>query len=211
MASLEDYKTPDRIPTSIGSMRIVIRQYHVRDAEELSKLLSGSFPNHLEPWSPPSMKAEALTRGKRAAREHILAALDRWEDGIDYRFFITLRSSGEIIGEIALNQVVRGVSQSCFIGYWIGLPYIRQGFATEAVVLAMEFAFEHLHLHRVAIWIATENSISLKIPARLGLRFEGTLERALFLGEVWRDHHAFGITIEEWRERKSELRTQFAP
>jgi ribosomal-protein-alanine N-acetyltransferase len=188
----------------------MLRRYRTSDAIHFAELLSLSFTGHLEPWSPPSLKHDATTGGRKAAREHILAALDRWDDGSDYRFFITLRETDEIIGQIGLTQVVRGVSQSCFIGYWIGLPFVRHSYATEGVVLAMEFAFEVLQLHRIAIWIATENEVSLKIPARLGLRFEGTIERALFLGDSWRDHHTFAMTIEEWKERKLELRKRFA-
>ena len=141
---LDAFRVPERVPKSIGSERLILRQYRTSDATALSELLAISFKDHLEPWSPPTMKQEAESGGRGAAREHILAALDKWDDGSDYRLFITLRETGEIVGQIGLTQIVRGVSQSCFIGYWIGLPFIRKGYTTEAVVLAMEFAFDLL-------------------------------------------------------------------
>lgn len=208
---LDAFRVPERVPKSISSARLTLRQYRMQDADAFAELLARSFKDHLEPWSPPSMKEEAESGGRKAAREHILAALDKWDDGSDYRLFITLRETGEIVGQIGLTQIVRGVSQSCFIGYWIGLPYIRQGFATEAVILAMEFAFDILKLHRISLWIGIENSLSLKIPEKLGLRFEGTAERALFLGERWQDTHIFAVTSEEWSERSTEWRRKFAP
>gem|GEM_PF-282477 len=209
---LEEFLPPERVPKSIASARLLLRQYRTSDAESFAELLVLSYPNHLAPWSPPTMKAEAEPSGaRRAAREHILVALDKWDEGSDYRFFITLRETGDIVGQIGLTQLVRGVSQSCFIGYWVGLPYLHRGYATEAVVLAMEFAFDVLKLHRVSLWIATGNEVSLKIPARLGLRFEGTALRGLFLGKQWHDTHIFAITLEEWNERKTELQSQFAP
>ncbi len=207
---LDAFRVPERVPRSIGSERLVLRQYRTSDADAYAELLSHSFKGHLEPWSPPSMRQEAESGGRIAAREHILIALDKWDDGSDYRFFITLRKTGEIVGQIGLTQIVRGVSQSCFIGYWIGRENIRQGYATEAVVLAMEFAFTALHLHRISLWIAIENEYSLKIPEKLGLRFEGTAERALFLGDRWQDTHVFAVTSEEWIERGAEWRRKFA-
>jgi [ribosomal protein S5]-alanine N-acetyltransferase len=209
---LEEFLPPERVPKSIGSARLLLRQYRTSDAESFAELLALSYKDHLAPWSPPGMEAEAApTGGRRAAREHIFVALDKWEDGSDYRFFITLRESKEIVGQIGLTQIIRGVSQSCFIGYWIGLPYINRGYATEAVVLAMEFAFDVLKLHRISLWIATGNEVSLKIPARLGLRFEGTAIRGLFLGSQWHDTHIFAMTSEEWTERREALKAKFAP
>ncbi len=208
---LEEFSTPEHVPKCISSQRLVLRQYRTSDADAFAELLAISFKDHLEPWSPPSMRQEAASGGRRAAREHILIALDKWEDGSDYRLFITLRETGEILGQIGLTQIVRGVSQSCFIGYWIGLPHVHRGYATEAVVLAMEFAFEILKLHRVSLWIAIENEYSLKIPEKLGIRFEGTALRALYLGDRWQDTHIFAVTSEEWNERRMEWRTRFAP
>jgi ribosomal-protein-alanine N-acetyltransferase len=209
---LEAFRAPERIPKSIGSARLLLRQYRTSDADSLAKLIAVSYEDHLKQWSPPTMTtATNESEARREAREHILTALYKWEEDTDYRFFITLRETGELLGQIGLTQIVRGVSHSCFIGYWIGLPYINRGFATEAVILAMEFAFDILNLHRVSLWIGVGNDASLKIPEKLGLRQEGTALRALFLGDSWKDTHIFAMTVEEWIERKSELRMKFAP
>lgn len=205
---LDSFYSPERVPKQTGSHRLLLRQYRTHDDNALADLLQASFETHLKPWSPPIMASEA-TAGRRAAREHILAALDKWEDGTDYRFFITLRETGEIVGQIGLTQIIRGVSQSCFIGYWIGLPYIHHGYATESVVLAMEFAFDILRLHRISLWISRDNAPSLHIAEKLGLRFEGTAQRGLFLGDHWHDVHIFAMTSEEWQERNNELRSKF--
>jgi ribosomal-protein-alanine N-acetyltransferase len=208
---LDAFKRPERIPPSIRSQRLTLRQYRMQDAEEYAQLFAESFEEHLQPWSPPVTHELEGAVGRRAAREHILAAIEKWEDGTDYRFFITLNTTGEILGQIGLTQVIRGVSQSSFIGYWIGKKFINQGYATEAVVLAMEFSFDILKLHRASLWIAVENMASLEIPKKLGLRFEGTALRGLFLGGRWRDTHIYAITLEEWLERKDELKSKFAP
>src|SRR5437867_190195 len=120
MSPLDAFRIPERLPKSIQSNRITLRQYRIDDAEEFSKLYAESFPGHLEPWSPPAKLDVTEMNSRSAAREHLISAIEFWEDGRDYRFFITLRETGEILGQIGLTQVIRGVSQSCFIGYWIG-------------------------------------------------------------------------------------------
>ncbi|HWF44569.1 MAG TPA: GNAT family protein [Candidatus Kapabacteria bacterium] len=207
---LEAFRAPERVPKSIGSERVVLRQYRTQDLDEYISLFQGSFKDHLEPWSPPTELDGTEASIRRASREHILAALDKWEDGTDYRFFIILRESGEIAGQIGITQIVRGVSQSTFIGYWVGKPFLNRGIATEAVVLALEFAFEHLKLHRVSLWISPENAPSLRVVEKLRLRKEGTALRALFLGGRWQDTDIFAMTVEEWLERKDALRQTFA-
>src|SRR6185503_7521870 len=95
----------------------------------------GSLEDHLAPWSPVERFDRTPSRARREARDHILMALERWEDGEDYRFFIVNKANKKIMGTIGMTRIVRGVSQSAFIGYWIGKAYINQGFATEACIL----------------------------------------------------------------------------
>src|ERR1035437_6657443 len=147
---LEAFQPPERVPKSIGSERITLRQYRMQDVDEYAALYQSSFKDHLEPWSPPAELDGSDASARRASREHIIAALDKWEEGTDYRFFIILRSTNQIVGQLGITQIVRNVSQSATIGYWIGKPFINQGFATEAVLLAIQYAFDCLKLHRVS-------------------------------------------------------------
>lgn len=210
---LDFFRPPERIPTSVASKRLKLSQARTPDAEEFATLFSISFAGHLEPWSPPTPAEAYGDRSRRTARDYIEVAMDKWEDGSDYRFFIRANDTEQpnvMVGQIGLTNLVRGAFQSCFIGYWIGKPYINKGYATEAVVLALEFAFEQLKLHRASLWIGTANAMSLRIPEKLSLRFEGTAERALFLGGKWQDTHIYAITVEEWEECKADLMARFA-
>jgi ribosomal-protein-alanine N-acetyltransferase len=197
---LEAFETPERLPKSISSERITLRQYRMQDVDEYAALFQSSFKGHLEPWSPPSALDGSDTSMRRASREHILAALDKWEEGTDYRFFIILRSTNQIVGQLGITQVVRSVSQSASIGYWIGKPFINQGLATEAVTLAVQYAFDCLKLHRVSFWISPDNAPSLRIMEKLGLHHEGRALGALFLGGRWQDTDIYAMTVEEWPE-----------
>lgn len=199
---LEDFR-PVRIPKSIETSRLQLRQVQMIDAEEYDACLRHSFEGHLDEWWPrvPPPPSEA----RRAMREEIFAALDKWEADQDYRLMIRLRTTGAIIGQLGLTQVIRGVSHSSAMGYWISKDHLRQGYATEAVIAGLQFGFESVLLHRITLWIVPENQASLGVAKKLGLRFEGTALRSLFLAGAWKDTHVFAITSEEWTERKPEL------
>jgi ribosomal-protein-alanine N-acetyltransferase len=132
-------------------------------------------------------------------KEAILTAEERWDMGQDYRFLIMEKDTKKIAGQIGITNVIRGVAQSAFVGYWIGYPYINKGYATEAVEAIFDFAFRKLRLHRLSLWIAVENAASLRVAEKLGLRYEGTAERALNLGGIWQDTKIYAILEEEWK------------
>ncbi|HEX4783380.1 MAG TPA: GNAT family N-acetyltransferase, partial [Candidatus Sulfotelmatobacter sp.] len=60
---------------------------------------------------------------------------------------ITLRSDGGQIGGIGLR--VDDQHQHAELGYWLGVPYWGQGYATEAAREMLRYGFQDLSLHRI--------------------------------------------------------------
>jgi ribosomal-protein-alanine N-acetyltransferase len=118
-----------------------------------------------------------------------------------FGFFV----DGVFAGEINLNNVMRGALQTGTIGYWIDRARAGNAYVAESVVVLMKFAFEELHLHRLEICIIPRNENSLRVMEKLGIRDEGVAQRFLEINGVWEDHVRFGITIEEWDERRGEF------
>jgi ribosomal-protein-alanine N-acetyltransferase len=123
--------------------------------------------------------------------------------GVSYSFGFFV--DGALAGEINLNNVVRGALQMGTIGYWIDRARAGNAFVAEAVVVLMKYAFEDLHLHRVEVCIIPRNHNSLRVMQKLGIREEGVAQRFLEINGVWEDHKRFGITVEEWNERRNEF------
>jgi ribosomal-protein-alanine N-acetyltransferase len=111
------------------------------------------------------------------------------------------------VGELTISSISRGPLQSAFIGYWIDEAVAGQGLMPEAVVVALQYAFESLRLHRVEINIIPRNSASRRVVEKLGLRFEGVAERYLEIDGAWEDHARYAITAEEWQQRAPEIVT----
>jgi ribosomal-protein-alanine N-acetyltransferase len=68
-----------------------------------------------------------------------------------------------------------------------------------------KFAFDQLNLHRVEICIIPRNHNSRRVMEKLAMREEGVAQRFLEINGVWEDHVRYGLTVEEWETRRSEL------
>lgn len=123
--------------------------------------------------------------------------------GTQYAFGIFV--DGAFAGEINLNNVVRGAFQSATIGYWIDKSRAGRSLMSEAVVVLAQYAFEEMRLHRLEICIIPRNVNSRRVMEKLNIRTEGIAERFLEINGVWEDHIRYGITYEEWNERRAQI------
>jgi ribosomal-protein-alanine N-acetyltransferase len=196
--TLQERIPPFTLPKRIETDRLVLKKMKVSDAEEYYYLEKNSHEEHLRPFSPPKESAASDTEGINRMKQTLVYAEDQWDADHDYRFFITLKDRHTIIGQAGITNIIRGVSQSAFIGYWIGKEFIGNGYAVEAVRALLHFAFRELRLHRLSLWISVDNHASRRVAEKLGLRFEGTAQRALYLGDKWHDTDIFAITEEEY-------------
>lgn len=111
-----------------------------------------------------------------------------FEEDREYRFVIIHRETSEIIGVIALSNIVRGVFQSCFLGYGLSQKNLNKGFMTEAVGLITKFAFEKLNLHRIEANVMPRNKASIRVLEKNGYISEGISKKYLKINGIWEDH-----------------------
>jgi ribosomal-protein-alanine N-acetyltransferase len=69
-----------------------------------------------------------------------------------------------------------------------------------AVAMTVDHCFTTAGLHRVEICIRPENTNSLRVVEKLGVREVGYAPRFLHIDGAWRDHRIFAITVEECPE-----------
>ncbi len=104
---------------------------------------------------------------------------------------------GKLVGQLNVANILHGSVSSATIGYWIAKEYAGRNITPYAVALAIDHLFDDLGLHRVEIDIRPENSPSIRVVEKLGLRKEGLKERFIHIDGAWRDHFVFAITREE--------------
>ena len=111
------------------------------------------------------------------------------------------REDDALLGGITLANVRRGVAQSCTFGYWIGKPFARLGYMTEAVHGACGFSFDHLRLHRVEAATLPHNTASQGVLRKSGFREEGLARSYLKIDGKWQDHRLFALLRDEYDPR----------
>jgi RimJ/RimL family protein N-acetyltransferase len=95
---------------------------------------------------------------------------------------------------------------------WLGTPWQRTAFNTEAKYLLLTHAFEALGLNRVEFKTDVLNERSRNAILRLGALEEGILRRHMVMrdGRV-RDSVYYSIIAEEWPQVKESLRRRLNP
>jgi ribosomal-protein-alanine N-acetyltransferase len=204
----------ERVSVPLGirleTSRLALRAPRAIDIAELRSVLSRNV-DHLRPWSPsppPGTNPLGFTElGRTIAKQR-----RDWKAGTAFVFVALLRQAREpIVGRVALTSIARGPWQSAQLGYWIDAANGGRGLMSEAVELALGFAFERLHLHRVQAAVMPNNRPSRRILAKRGFREEGYAERYLRIGGAWEDHVIYGLTAEEWGPRAFASRPDSAP
>ena len=63
--------------------------------------------------------------------------------------------------------------------------------------MVIDHCFQVAGLHRIEVAIRPENSNSLRVVEKLGMRFEGRRARYIHIDGKWCDHDCFAVTVEE--------------
>ena len=106
-----------------------------------------------------------------------------------------LDADGELVGAMGLVIKGDGIAE---IGYWIGVPYWKRGYATEAAVEVVRYGFEECGMQRIFACHFTRNPASGRVLQKLGMQNEGTLRRHLVKWDERIDLTFYGILREEW-------------
>ena len=138
-------------------------------------------------------------RGGRGSFRALVRTLRRAaRKGTAYPFAIEV--DGVFAGQLTVSNIVRGSAQFASIGYWIDQRFAGRGVMPRAVALAIDFCFTTAQLHRIEIAIRPENTNSLRVVEKLGIREVGYAPRYLHIDGAWRDHRIYAITVEEVRD-----------
>ena len=190
-------------PVRLYGRRVMLRPLAANDFRSWSEVRqrNADWLTVWEPSRPMHQPDPTVDRSAFAARCH-QRDRDR-TTGTAFQFGLFVDQ--HIAGEVNLNNVIRGAMQSGTIGYWIDQRHAGNGYIAEGVVVVLQFAFEQLMLHRLEICIVPRNARSRRIVDKLGIRDEGIAQRYLEIDGVWEDHIRYGITVEEWHERRDEF------
>ncbi len=134
--------------------------------------------------------------------ESISAYIARYQDRSDALFLaIVLKDGDRHVGNLKLEPI-DWRHRKATLGIMIGDASARgKGIGTEAVVLALRFAFDRLGLHRVALGVTADNLPGIRCYRKIGFADEGRLRQAILRPHGYVDHLWMGILADEFKAR----------
>jgi RimJ/RimL family protein N-acetyltransferase len=180
------------VPT-LYTQRLILRPLELADAEQAQVLFPQwevvRYIRNSVPWPYPVDGAYLYYR------DVTLPAVER---GDEWAWTLRLKSNpGQLIGAIS---VFKGETDNR--GFWLGLPWHRQGLMSEACDIVTDYWFEVLKFPVLRVPKAVANAGSRRISEKQGMRVIATEDRdyvsGRFPSEIWE------ITAEEWRRHKQQ-------
>lgn len=187
------YQLPQRVRLQYGNA-VTVRLVRTRDAQELQRLMQRQR-EWLKPWEATYPGSEAAQSHEIQMRSTVRALLRSFRGGTVLPLVIEV--DGAVVGQVTVSEMSGGALQNAQLGYWISQDHAGRGITPIAVALTIDFLFFQLGLHRVEICVVPENSKSLRVVEKLGLRAEGLRQRYIHIDGAWRDHRCFAVTSEE--------------
>jgi ribosomal-protein-alanine N-acetyltransferase len=178
----------------LRAARTVLEPPAERHYAEWARLREASR-GHLVPYEP-RWSDDELSR--RAWRRRLVRYRRDRRQGTGEAYLVVRSADGALVGGVTLSNVRRGVTQSASVGYWIGLPYVRQGYASEALATVLAHGFETMGLHRVEAACMPRNLASVGVLEKAGFRREGLARRYLRIDGRWEDHILLAILADEF-------------
>jgi ribosomal-protein-alanine N-acetyltransferase len=187
MAFFRTINFADPLP-SVAGEGVLLRIPQAPDYTDWTALREGSR-DFLTPWEP-TWPADDLSRS--AFRRRIRRYSEDLRTDQGYAFLIIRSSDNTLVGGLTLANIRRGVAQAGSIGYWMGRPFVRQGYMTAAVRAIIPFAFTSLRLHRLEAACIPSNAGSIRLLEKTGFVREGYAREYLCINGIWQDHLLYG-------------------
>jgi RimJ/RimL family protein N-acetyltransferase len=185
---------PDGLQPVLTGELVVLRPFTVTDAEAMAQILAD--PGVVRLTGSAHTTADTLA-GAPPVEE--LRAWYGTRAGLTDRLDLAVvdRATGELVGEVVLNEWDEG-SSSCNFRTLIGPAGRGRGLGTEAARLVVGFGFDTLGLHRIELGVHAFNPRARRVYEKVGFVHEGTRREALRFDDTWVDTEVMAVLSSEW-------------
>jgi [ribosomal protein S5]-alanine N-acetyltransferase len=174
----------------LQTRRLTLRPYTPADIPALVPLI-GAREVAATTLRIPHPYTEEIARSFIALAEKDLAS------GQCVRCAITLKQTWTLSGGIGLQ--IEADHRRAELGYWIGVPYWGNGYATEAAMAIVKYGFETLQLQRIFASYIPQNVASGNVLRKIGMRHEGYLRAHILKWGEFMDLEMYGMLAADWK------------
>jgi RimJ/RimL family protein N-acetyltransferase len=178
--------------TELVSDRLAVRRFRPADLATFVTYRSDPDVARYQSWNAPYPRAE----GERLIKD--MRRMHPDTPGEWFQFAITLRSTGELIGDCGAKPSAYDPAHTQ-IGYTIGRAHWRRGYGTEAVRTLLGYLFDARGMHRVTASCDGRNTASMGLLERIGMRKEGVMLQSVWAKGEWTDDVLFAMLAHEWK------------
>ncbi|WP_167628715.1 GNAT family N-acetyltransferase [Listeria valentina] len=133
---------------------------------------------------------ESLSELKSLYQKHIYDESER-------RFVII--KEGQFAGIIELVEIDY-IHRNCEIQVIVKEEFQGEGLAQGAMEKGINYAFQILNLHKVFLYVDTENEGAVHIYKKLGFEIEGTMVEQFYMRGEYKDCYFMGLFKRNWKQ-----------
>lgn len=115
-------------------------------------------------------------------------------------FACCLKETDEMIGLISFTNLDRINRRIRFYGKMIDEAYWGKGFATEMLMLGLEYVFYDQGFERVYGYQMVTSDSSMKVNEKCGAKVEGVLRNSIYKNGKYVDERVFSILREDFEK-----------
>jgi RimJ/RimL family protein N-acetyltransferase len=173
--------------------RLLLREFTTQDCHAVFAYQADPQYLRYSPW----------TQRRREHVERLVQECIRWQSEqprSKFQLALVLRTTHQLIGTCGI-RMARGHAQEAELGYELHPDHWGRGYATEAARHMLAFAFQTLHLQRVWAQCVAENTASMRVLERLGVRYTQCLHQHTVMQNRWWDMLEYAIDRTAWQEQ----------
>ncbi|RLJ32456.1 RimJ/RimL family protein N-acetyltransferase [Chryseobacterium sp. 7] len=172
--------------------RLLLRDITLDDKQDIFNYRSDAEANKFQGWIPETLEdvESFIQRNNKEFNQP-----ESW-----YQLLITDKESKEVIGDIGVHFIGDENVQAEF-GITLNTSFQGKGYASEAIKRIIDYLFNDLHKHRITASVDPDNTASIQLMERIGLRKEGHFVKSLFWKNNWVDDVIYAVLREEWLKR----------
>ena len=173
--------TPDQ--PELRTKRLLLRPFTLADAPQVQRL-AGAPEVADTTLNVPYPYADGM------AEAWIAGHADQFLYRTGVVYAITRHEEDGLCGCVGLR--VTSPHSRAELGYWMGLPFWGQGYATEAADALLDYGFRGLSLHRITASHFARNPASGRVLQKIGMTREGLLRGHISKDGAYEDLVVYG-------------------